>query len=59
MKTISKVLTVVLISPSLVLAYMGVFGMQIGSAQVISAMVLLAIWFVYITNPFTNPLEQN
>ena len=57
MKTISKVLTVVLISPSLVLAYMGVFGMQIGSVQVISAMVLLAIWFVYITNPSTNPLE--
>ena len=57
MKTISKVLTVVLISPSLVLAYMGVFGMQIGSVQVISAMVLLAIWFVYITNPFTNPLQ--
>jgi len=57
MKTISKVLTVVLISPSLVLAYMGVFGMQIGSVQVISAMALLAIWFVYITNPFTNPLE--
>ena len=56
MKTISKVLTVVLISPSLVLAYMGVFGMQIGSVQVISAMALLAIWFVYITNPFTNPL---
>ena len=43
MKTISKVLTVVLISPSLVLAYMGVFGMQIGSVQVISAMALLAI----------------
>ena len=57
MKTISKVLTVVLLTPSLVLAYMGVFSMQISSVQVISAMVLLAIWFVYITNPFTNPLE--
>ena len=57
MKTISKILTVVLISPSLVLAYMGVFGMQISSIQVISAMALLAIWFAYITNPITNPLE--
>ena len=57
MKTISKILTVVLISPSLVLAYMGVFGMQISSIQVISAMALLAIWFTYITNPITNPLE--
>ena len=44
MKTISKIL---LISPSLVLAYMGVLGVQISSAQVISAIVLLAIWFVY------------
>ena len=57
MKTISKVLTVILATPSLWLAYMGVFGMQISSVQVISAMALLAIWFVYITNPFTNPLE--
>ena len=57
MKTISKVLTVVLVTPSLVLAYMGVFGMQISSIQVISAMALLAIWFAYITNPITNPLE--
>ena len=57
MKTISKILTVMLISPSLVLAYMGVFGMQISSIQVISAMALLAIWFAYITNPITNPLE--
>lgn len=57
MKMISKVLTVVLVSPSLALAYMGVFGMQISSIQVISAMALLAIWFVYITNPITNPLE--
>ena len=57
MKTISKILTVVLVSPSLVLAYMGVFGMQISSVQVISAIVLLAIWFAYITNPITNPLE--
>ena len=57
MKTISKILTVVLISPSLVLAYMGVFGMQISSIQVISAVVLLAFWFLYITNPITNPLE--
>ena len=57
MKTISKILTVVLISPSLALAYMGVLGVQISSVQVISAMALLAIWFAYITNPFTNPLE--
>ena len=57
MKTISKVLTVVLVTPSLVLAYMGVLGVQISSIQVISAMALLAIWFVYITNPITNPLE--
>ena len=51
MKTISKILTVVSISPSLVLAYMGVFGTQISSTQVISAMVLLAFWFLYITSP--------
>ena len=57
MKTISKVLTVVLVSPSLALAYMGVLGVQISGTQVISAMALLAIWFVYITNPITNPLE--
>ncbi len=57
MKTISKVLTVVLVTPSLVLAYMGLFGMQIGSVQMGSAVVLLAIWFLYITNPITNPLE--
>ena len=57
MKTISKILTAVLVSPSLVLAYTGVFGTQISSTQVISAMALLAFWFVYITNPFTNPLE--
>ena len=57
MKTISKILTVVFISPSLALAYMGVLGVQISSVQVISAMALLAIWFAYITNPFTNPLE--
>ena len=54
MKTISKILTVVLISPSLALAYMGVLGVQISSTQVISAIVLLAIWFAYITNPITN-----
>ena len=54
MKTISKILTVVLISPSLVLAYTGVFGTQISSTQVISAMALLAIWFAYITNPFSD-----
>ena len=59
MKTISKILTVVLVSPSLALAYMGVLGVQISSIQVISAMALLAFWFVYITNPITNPLEQN
>ncbi len=54
MKTISKIL---LISPSLVLAYMGVFGTQISSVQIWSAVVLLAFWFLYITNPFTRPLE--
>lgn len=57
MKTISKVLTVALVSPSLALAYMGVLGVQISSIQVISAMALLAIWFLYITNPITRPLE--
>ena len=57
MKTISEILTVVLISPSLALAYMGALGVQISSIQVISAMALLAIWFFYITNPITNPLE--
>ena len=57
MKTISKVLTVVLVTPSLALAYMGVLGVQISSTQVVSAMALLAIWFFYITNPITNPLE--
>ena len=57
MKTISKILTVVLVSPSLALAYMGVLGAQVSSTQVISAMVLVAMWFAYITNPFTNPLE--
>ena len=57
MKTISKILTVVLVSPSLALAYMSVLGAQISTTQVISAMALLAMWFVYITNPFTNPLE--
>ena len=57
MKTISKILTVVLVSPSLALAYMGVFGTQISSTQVISAMALVAMWCAYITNPITNPLE--
>ena len=57
MKTISKVLTVVLVTPSLVLAYMGLFGMQISSVQMGSAVVLLTIWFLYITNPITDPLE--
>ena len=57
MKTISKILTVVLVSPSLALAYMGVLGAQVSGTQVISAVVLLAIWFAYITNPMTNPLE--
>ena len=57
MKTFSKILTVVLISPSLALAYMGVFGTQISSVQIGSAVVLLAFWVLYITNPFTNPLE--
>lgn len=58
MKTISKILTVVLVSPSLALAYMGVLGAQISGTQVISAMVLLAIWFFYITNPVTRPLDK-
>ena len=57
MKTISKILAVVLISPSLVLAYMGVLGVQISSIQVISAIALLAFWFLYIINPITRPLE--
>ena len=57
MKLISKVLTVILVTPSLVLAYMGVFGVQISGIQVISAIVLVAVWFAYITNPITNPLE--
>ena len=57
MKTISKILTVVLVSPSLALAYMGMLGVQISSIQVISAMALLAFWFLYIINPVTNPLE--
>ena len=57
MKTISKVLTVVLVTPSLVLAYMGLFGMQMSSMQIVSALALLAVWFLYIINPITNPLE--
>ena len=57
MKTISKVLTVVLVTPSLVLAYMGVLGVQISSMQIVSALALLAVWFLYIINPITNPLE--
>ena len=57
MKTISKIVTVVFISPSLALAYMGVLGVQISIIQVTSAMVLVAMWFAYISNPFTNPLE--
>ena len=57
MKTISKVLTVVLVTPSLALAYMGLFGMQMSSMQIVSALALLAVWFLYIINPITNPLE--
>ena len=57
MKTISKILTVVLVSPSLALAYMGVLGVQISSIQVVSAMALLAMWFLYLITPVTNPLE--
>ena len=57
MKTISKVLTVVLVTPSLALAYMGLFGMQMSSTQIVSALALLAVWFLYIINPITNPLE--
>ena len=57
MKLISKVLTVILLTPSLVLAYMGVFGVQISGIQVIPAIVLVAMWLAYITNPITNPLE--
>ena len=59
MKTFSKVLTVVLVTHSLVLAYMGLFGIQASSVQIGSAVVLLAIWFLYITNLITRPLEQN
>ena len=59
MKTISKVLTVVLVTPSLALAYMGVLGVQISGTQVVSAMALLAIWFLYITNQITSPLDKN
>ena len=59
MKTISKVLTVVLVTPSLALAYMGVLGAQISGTQVVSAMALLAIWFLYIINPVTSPLDKN
>ena len=59
MKTSSKIITVVLLTPPLVLAYMGTFGMQIGSRQLACAIMLLLFWFLYIINPFTNPLEQN
>ena len=57
MKTISKRVTAILLVPPLVITYMGVFGMQISSTQVLSAMALLASWFLYITNPITSPLE--
>ena len=57
MKTISKVLTVVLVTPPLLLAYMGVLGAQINTMQIVSALALLAVWFLYIINPITNPLE--
>ena len=59
MKTSSKIITVVLLTPPLVLAYMGTFGMQIGSRQLTCALMLLLFWFLYIINQFTNLLEQN
>ncbi len=57
MKTISKIVTAILLAPPLVIAYMVAFGMQMSSMQIVSALALLAVWFIYIINPITNPLE--
>ena len=57
MKTISKIVTVILLAPPLAIAYMVAFGMQMSSMQMGSAVVLLAVWFLYIINQITNPLE--
>ena len=57
MKTISKIVTVILLAPTLAIAYMVAFGMQMSSMQIVSAVALLAVWFLYIINPITNPLE--
>lgn len=57
MKTISKIVTVILLAPPLTIAYMVAFGMQMSSMQIVSALALLAVWFLYIINPITNPLE--
>lgn len=54
MKTISKVITVVLLSPILVLAYMGLFNIPVYPNQVLSAAVMFWIWFAYMTNPITE-----
>lgn len=59
MKTISKIVTAILLAPPLVIAYMVAFGMQMSGMQIVSALALLAVWFLYIINPITNPLEQN
>ena len=45
MKTGSKIITVVLLTPPLVLAYMGTFGMQIGSRQLACTLMLLLFGF--------------
>ena len=45
MKTSSKIITVVLLTPPLVLAYMGTFGMQIGNIQLACALMLLLFGF--------------
>ena len=57
MKKVSKIVTVVLLAPPLAIAYMAAFGMQMSSMQIVSALALLTVWFLYIINPITNPLE--
>lgn len=57
MKTISKIVTVILLALPLTIAYMVAFGIQMSSMQIVSALALLAVWFLYIINPITNPLE--
>ena len=57
MKTVSKIVTVILLAPHLAIAYMVAFGMQMSSMQIVSALALLTVWFLYIINPITNPLE--